>query len=169
MRRVATTVPAPEGLGTPLLAVPAGSPVVLELRLESVLEGVLVSGTAAATVEGECGRCLEPVADEIEVDLRELYTYPERAAEAGLDPEDDELGELIDDHVDLEPVLRDALVLSLPLSPLCDDDCAGLCVDCGARLADVGAGHTHERSDPRWAALTSLRATAPGIDTKEKD
>ncbi len=164
MKRVRTTVPAPAELGTPLLAVPAGAPVELDLRLEAVMEGVLVSGTAATQVVGECARCLEPVADEVEVEFRELFTYPDRYGDAGRGDDDDDLGQLIDDHADLEPAVRDALVLSLPLSPRCREDCPGLCVDCGARLADVGPGHTHERSDPRWAVLSALEVPAPEVN-----
>lgn len=174
MRRVATTVPAPAGLGTPLLTVPEGSPIALELRLEAVMEGVLVSGTAAATVAGECARCLDPISDEVVVDLRELYAYPERLPGDAVGADDD-IGELIDDHADLEPAVRDALVLELPLSPLCDEGCAGLCPDCGARLDDVDPDHSHERSDPRWAALASLDVgterdnTAPSLESESKE
>jgi uncharacterized protein len=163
MRRVTATVPAPSGLGTPLLAVPEGAPVTLELRLEAVMEGVLVSGTATARVAGECARCLDPMTDEVEVELRELFAYPDRMA-VDAEAADDDIGELIDDHADLEPAVRDALVLSLPLSPRCAEDCPGLCVDCGARLADVGPDHTHESSDPRWAALAMLDVTDDPAD-----
>ena len=156
MRRVSKTVPAPAGLGTPLLAVPEGSDIALDLRLEAVMEGVLVSGTATATVTGECARCLDPVSDEVVVELRELYAYPERLRADEVDADDDDIGELIDDHADLEPAVRDALVLELPLSPRCDEDCAGLCPDCGVRLDDAEPDHSHERSDSRWAALASL-------------
>jgi uncharacterized protein len=152
MRHVQTSVPAPENLGTELIRVPPQTPVRLDLRLEAVMEGVLVSGAATAEVAGECARCLENFTDEVEVDLQELYYYPDRAVYA----DDDELPALLDDHLDLEPTLRDALVLDLPLSPLCDPDCAGLCVECGARLADVPPGHSHDVVDPRWASLASL-------------
>ncbi len=159
MRSVSKTVPAPEHLGTPVAGVPAGSDVELDLRLESVMEGVLVTGTARAEMTGECGRCLDPVSDELVVDLQELFTYPGERSSA---PDDeDEQPRMVEDLLDLEPTLRDALVLEIPLTPLCDDDCAGLCAGCGARLDDVEPGHSHDQADPRWAALANLRIEAP--------
>jgi len=152
MRTVSRTVPAPAGLGGELVGVPDGSDLVLDLRLESVSEGVLVSGTAQVELAGECARCLEPLTDELVVDVMQLFVYPGHENEA----DDDEIGRLVDDYVDLEPLLRDAVVLALPLAPVCSDDCAGLCPDCGARLADVGLDHGHEVVDPRWAALRQL-------------
>lgn len=116
------------------------------------MEGVLVTGTARAVLEGECVRCLEPISDDVEVDLQELYLYPEHQ----LSDEDDDVSTLEDDLLDLEPLLRDAVVLALPFQPMCEDDCPGLCPECGARLADDPA-HTHDAAiDPRWAGLTGL-------------
>ncbi|MBX6389296.1 MAG: DUF177 domain-containing protein [Frankia sp.] len=157
MRAVSRQVPAPDDLGTPMMRVRPGSLLELELRLESVHEGVLVSGSVAAELTGECARCLDEVHDRISVELRELFYYPDRAAE--IDEDDEDVFTVVDDLVDLAPVVRDALVLDLPLSPLCRPDCAGLCVDCGARLDEVGPDHRHERIDSRWAALSALRDT----------
>jgi len=152
-RQVSRTVPAPADLGIEVLQVPEGSPVELDLRLEAVMEGVLVTGTAHASLAGECARCLEPLTDEMVVDLQELYVYEDHA----LPGEDDEVSTLQDDLVDLEPLLRDAVVLALPFQPLCMDDCPGLCPDCGARLAD-DPDHAHEAAiDPRWATLAELK------------
>ncbi len=163
MRRVHATVAAPPDLGTPVIAIPARSDVALELRLESVVEGVLVTGTAALHTAGECGRCLEPVTGELVVDLQELYAYPEAVTwvhqQAGGD-DDDELV-LVDELLDLEPVLRDAVVLALPMTPLCNENCRGLCPECGERLDDLPADHRHERVDPRWAALAALQTSTP--------
>ena len=151
-RQVSRTVPAPADLGIEVLQVPEGSPVELDLRLEAVMEGVLVTGTAHASLAGECARCLEPIVDEIDVNLQELYVYEDHA----LPGEDDEVSTLQGDLVDLEPLLRDAVVLALPFQPLCTDDCPGLCPECGARLAD-DPDHAHETAvDPRWAALADL-------------
>ena len=132
---------------------PKVSPVELDLRLEAVMEGVLVTGTARAALEGECARCLEPISDEIEVRFQELFVYDDRE----VDPDEElEVSKLQDDLVDLEPLLRDAVVLALPFQPLCQDDCPGLCAECGARLAD-DPDHTHDEPvDPRWAALATL-------------
>ena len=149
------TVPAPADLGIEVLGVPEGSPVELDLRLEAVMEGVLVTGTARAALEGECARCLEPISDEIEVRFQELFVYDDR----GVDPDEElEVSTLQDDLVDLEPLLRDAVVLALPFQPLCQDDCPGLCTECGARLADDPDHRHDEPVDPRWAALQDLAA-----------
>jgi uncharacterized protein len=152
-REVSRTVPAPADLGIEVLGVPEGSQVDLDLRLEAVVEGVLVTGTARAELEGECVRCLAPLSDEVEVRFQELFVYDDRH----VDPNEEfEVSTLQDDLVDLEPQLRDAVVLALPFQPLCQDDCPGLCPDCGARLAD-DPDHGHDAPvDPRWAALGAL-------------
>ena len=152
-REVVRSVPAPADLGIEVLRVPEGAPVEVDLRIEAVMEGVLVTGTARAGLEGECARCLEPISDEIEVRFQELFVYDDRE----VDPDEElEVSKLQDDLVDLEPLLRDAVVLALPFQPLCQDDCPGLCTECGARLAD-DPDHTHgEPVDPRWAALAAL-------------
>ena len=152
MREVRRTAPAPEHLGVDLIGVPAGAEIELDLRLESVMEGVLVSGTATVPLSGECGRCLEPVSDELTVDLQELYSYDgDDDGDA-----DDETARMEGDLLDLEPVLRDAVVLALPLTPLCREDCSGLCADCGERLDDLPEDHGHDAPDPRWAGLAGL-------------
>ncbi|MHB2023440.1 MAG: YceD family protein [Mycobacteriales bacterium] len=148
MRTLVRQVPAGADWGLPLLAVPGGEPVELDLRLEAVVEGVLVSGSVRAPLQGTCGRCLEPFVDTVVVDVQELFTYT---------PIDADFTTALDgDLLNLEPALRDAVVLALPLKPLCRPDCAGLCSRCGARLEEVGADHHHDEADPRWAALGSL-------------
>jgi DUF177 domain-containing protein len=153
MRTVHRTIEAPAGLGTDVVGVPEGSDLELDLRLEAVMEGILVSGTIRGRTVGECVRCLESVEDEIEADVQELYVYHGRTPD-GVE-EEDELRELQDELIDLEPVLYDSLVPALPFQPVCRDDCPGLCSECGARLADDPA-HTHESTDPRWAELQRL-------------
>lgn len=165
MRRVQRTIAAPADLGTEVIGVPSGDDVELDLQLEAVMEGVLVSGAVRTRVVGECVRCLDEVVDDVDVSLQELYVYPARAevaAENGDDEED--VRELDGDLVDVEPVLRDALVTALPFQPLCRIDCPGLCSICGAHLAD-DPEHSHETLDPRWAALGGLQSTLD--ETKE--
>jgi uncharacterized protein len=163
MRQVSLTAPAPEGIGIMSIGVPSGSDIECDLRLESVIEGVLVSGTARVQLTGECSRCLDPISDELEIDLQELYAYGETDARGRPvepvdgDAEDDEGRHLVGDHLDLEPLLRDAVVLDLPLAPVCRDDCPGLCPHCGFRLED-DPEHHHDVIDPRWAALGALGA-----------
>jgi uncharacterized protein len=153
-RRVSRSAPAPADLGIDVLGVPEGSPVELDLRLEAVMEGVLVTGTARVRVTGECSRCLDDLADDLEVELQELFAYDDEHDE----PEDqvEEVARLEGDLLDLEPLVRDAVVLSLPFGPLCREDCPGLCAECGARLADDPEHGHGERIDPRWAALAEL-------------
>ena len=151
MTTVQTSVPAPAGLGTDVIGVPEGAPVELDLRLEAVVEGVLVTGTADLEAVGECVRCLREVRVPVEVDVQELFVH-DGSAEAGYD-EDDEVSLLVGDYVDLQPVLRDDVVLDLPFQPLCTPDCSGLCPTCGVRLDDDPGHHHGDAADPRWAAL----------------
>jgi uncharacterized protein len=167
MKKVSREVPAPKDLGNEVIGVPEGVPVRLALRLESVLEGVLVTGTAHAPATGECVRCLDPVEREFDAEFQEMFSYPDadtrtaRRDEAGDDAEDEDELSLEDDLFDLEGVLRDAVVLALPMQPVCRDDCPGLCAECGARLAD-DPDHHHEAADIRWAALQEFRARGAG-------
>jgi uncharacterized protein len=148
------TAIVPEGLGSGLVLVPAGAIVALDLRFEAVSEGVLVTGSAVAPLTGECARCLDPLTTDVEASFQELYRY---LPDPGEGEDDGEERFLDGDFLDLAPAFRDAVVLALPLSPLCSEDCLGLCAECGAKLADVGPDHGHgERVDPRWGALASL-------------
>ncbi len=153
MRPVSRSVPAPAHLGNDVLGVPEGSPLELDLRLESVVEGVLVSGTVSGTASGECVRCLDPLTAPVVVDLQELYAHPGREIEE--DDDTEPLPEMDGVLVDAEPAVRDAVVLALPLQPVCRDDCPGLCTQCGVRLADQ-PGHGHDKVDARWEALQGL-------------
>jgi uncharacterized protein len=145
------TLPAPAGWRVEMIGVPEGADVDLRLRLESVMEGVLVSGEVDAPLAGSCARCLEPVEDRLEIDVQELFAYSGSTTEAT--SEEDEVRLVEHDTIDLEPMIRDAVVLSLPLAPVCTDDCRGLCADCGQRLADLPSDHAHAVVDPRWAGL----------------
>jgi uncharacterized protein len=173
LQRLTREISAPRDFGIQgVIGVPEGNPVELELRLESVMEGVLVTGTARATAEGECVRCLEPLELELEADFQEMFSYPDAddrgrvIAEPGDDAEDDEDRLFLEDGLfDLEPVLRDAVVLALPMQPVCQEDCPGLCSECGARLAD-DPDHQHDAVDIRWAALQGL---AGSLEDGEKD
>lgn len=148
VKEIATEVPAPEGIGGDVIGVPPASPIALDLTLEGVGDGVLATGTAGVQLRGECARCLTEIAAEAEVDLQELFLFP------GVD-DDTEVSRVEADMIDLEPPLRDAVVLDLPFIPLCRADCAGLCPTCGANLNDE-PDHDHgEAADPRWAELAN--------------
>ncbi|MEU4984074.1 YceD family protein [Streptomyces sp. NPDC021969] len=173
LQRLTRTVDAPKDFGLQgVIGVPEGAPVELDLRLESVMEGVLVTGTARARAAGECVRCLEPLEQQLEADFQELFSYPDAddrgrpVAEPGDDAEDDEDRFFVEDGlIGLEPVLRDAVVLALPMQPVCQEDCQGLCSECGVRLSD-DPDHHHDAVDIRWAALQGL---AGSLGDGEKD
>jgi uncharacterized protein len=151
LQSVQRDVPAPAGLGLDTIHVPEGAPLALDLVLQSVTEGVLVTGTLATTVVGECGRCLDQLEQVFTVDLVELFAYPDSSTDRTTD--EDEVERIEDDLINLAPVVRDAVVLGLPITPLCRPDCAGLCPSCGQRMDEVEPGHSHDVIDPRWAAL----------------
>jgi uncharacterized protein len=165
MQEVRRTVATKDRMGLDLIAIPAGSEVELDLQLQAVSEGVLVTGTVTAPTAGECGRCLDPFTGEVELNLTELFAYPDSATEQTT--EDDEIHRLVDDTIDLEPVIIDAIGLELPLQPLCSPDCAGLCPECGVRMAIAGSGHGHEILDPRWAGLANFATESPGSGSSD--
>jgi uncharacterized protein len=160
-----------EAFGVELISVPPGEVIEVDLRLESVTEGVLATADVFATAMGECIRCLDPIAIDIDRSFQELYRYevhhekgskgskkrrPSEDVIDDLDVDDELL--MQGDYIDLETPLRDAIVLALPVNPLCSEDCLGLCQQCGEKWADLPEGHAHEQIDPRWAALGSLEA-----------
>ena len=156
------TVTAPSRIGIELIGIPEGAPLQLDLDLLSVSDGVVVSGSASAPTEGECARCLQPVAGTVRVDLHAMFDYTERDAEPA-DDEEDEVGQVVSnesgDTVDIEQPIIDAVGMMLPFSPVCRDDCPGLCPECGVPLADFeGAAepHRHDVIDPRWAKLAAI-------------
>ena len=142
-------VPAPADLGSGLVHVPAGQPIELEVQLEEVSEGVLVTASAVAPLVGECARCLDEFTSSVRVRFVELFSVQTQ--------ESDDDGYALDgDLLDLEPALRDALVLELPLSPLCAEDCQGLCSGCGIKLAEAEPGHEHPGDGGVFAVLKNL-------------
>jgi len=150
MREHRLAIAVAEPMGEGIVAVKGGSQIDLDVRLESVHEGVLVTAEVEAVAEGECGRCLIDIALPVEVEFQELFAYHSGEAFEY---------EVQDDHVDLESLIRDAVVLSLPFQPVCRPDCPGLDPETGLRLADHPELVTPEHSDPRWAALTGFQAS----------
>jgi uncharacterized protein len=160
MTTLRATVPSPSRIGLDLEAIEPGAPVDLDLRLESVAEGVLVTGTVSAPTTGECARCLSPFTGDVEIHLTELFAYPGSATEATTT--EDEVGHVVDDRVDLEQAIIDAVGLELPLSPACRHNCPGLCPQCGVALDTVGPDHHHDTIDLRWAKLAEMTSEQPG-------
>jgi uncharacterized protein len=164
MREVRRVAPAPKDLGLELIGVPPGADLDLDLTMQSVTEGVYVSGHVSAALSGECGRCLRALDDTVDVDIAELYAYADSTTDETA--EEDEVGRIEGDLIDLEPVVRDAVVLALPVNPVCAEDCRGLCPDCGVPWDDLPTDHGHTVTDPRWAALSKLGPAnaGPGND-----
>ena len=149
MRERSLDIVVPEGFGNAVIGVRDNAPMRVDVRLESLHDGILVSGDVDVVAEGECVRCLIDTRLRLRVEFAELFAY-------SFDEAFDYT--VSDDHVDLEPLVRDAVVLSLPFQPVCQEDCLGLCPQCGVRLLD-NPGHEHEAPiDPRWAALAGLDA-----------
>lgn len=151
MREHSLDIAVPDALGAGVIAVREGAPLHIDLRLEGLHEGVLVSGHASADATGECSRCLIDISEPVEVDFAELFAY---------DASEDFDFFVRDDHVDCEQVVRDAVVLALPFQPVCRPDCPGLDPVTGERLADLDEQPVHETLDPRWAALTGIQLEA---------
>jgi uncharacterized protein len=148
MREFKLDIVVPEALGEAVVRVNPGTELDLDVRLESVHEGILATGEVFTDADGECSRCLDPLTLPVEVDFQELFAY-------SLTNEDDFVVQ--DEQIDLEQVIRDAVVLSLPFQPVCSKDCLGLCPECGVKLAD-NPQHVHEAAiDTRWIALEELR------------
>lgn len=147
------TVSSPSRIGLDMIAIQQGAPLDMDLRVESVSEGVLVTGTVSGPTVGECCRCLTPVNGNVQIGLTELFAYPDSATEATT--EEDEVGRVVDDRVDLEQAIVDAVGLELPFAPVCQPDCPGLCPHCGVQLAN-DPSHHHDTIDPRWAKLVDM-------------
>lgn len=171
VKDVRVTTAAPADLGTGVIGVPEGSPVVLDVQLTSMEDGVLARGRADVHIHGRCARCLRDLDEDRTIAFDELYYLPQ-AAEAQAAEGDEEAADLFlvgETDLDLEPALRDALVLDLPFRPLCRQDCAGLCAQCGERLDDLPPDHHHDQLDPRWSALAALLPERGGSDPGEKE
>ena len=165
-----------EAVGVPLVAVPAGDVIEVDMRLESVAEGILLSADIYAIAKGECIRCLDPVEITVERKIQELYRYEPTNDKGGrrkkhssrTDTSDEIDLDAVDElwldgnEMNLEIPIRDAVVLDLPVNPLCSEGCLGLCPDCGEKWEKLPEDHAHEVIDARWAGLA-------GLDFKNSD
>ena len=152
-----------EDLATPVASVPPDRPVTVDAEIESVVEGLLVTGTVSATVLTSCVRCLRQFDQDLEVPVRELFALGQSPA----DDEDEGYAVLPDDRLPLDTMARDALVLGLPAFPLHSPDCPGLCPVCGADRNTVDCGHSGtETIDPRWAGVAGLFTTQEEDDAR---
>jgi uncharacterized protein len=141
------------GLHTELAEVPEDAPIEGDLTLESVVEGVFVHGRIGGRFDMRCARCLKEFPREFDVEMGDVFVR-----EPG--PDDDYALDA-DLNLDPEPMVRDAVMLDIPFSPLCRPDCLGLCEICGGDR-NLGECPGHAAADPRWAALDELlRDDAP--------
>jgi uncharacterized protein len=141
-------------LGAIGVSVPDTEPIVCDLELSSYPAGIMVTGTVTARWNGECRRCGGEVSGVVEAAVRERFV-------ASPDDAEDDSYPLDSDQLDLEPLVRDAVLLELPLAPLCSPDCQGLCPACGENRNVVSCGCQPE-VDPRWAPLEALRGRGDG-------
>ncbi len=171
MLTLSETVSGPSRIGLDLIGIAEGAPLELDLRIESVSEGVLVTGRVSAPTSGECARCLTAVTGAVEIELTELYAYPDSATDETTDADEvSRVGRAGGaDTIDLEQPIIDAVGLALPFAPLCGPECPGLCPQCGVALATAEPGHHHEQIDPRWAKLAGMFDTVGGADDPTED
>ena len=132
-----------------LASVPEDAPIVSDLLLESVVEGILASGPMCGRLALSCARCLREFEEAFGLQVQELFSR-----DAG--PEGEEYPLSAEGSIDIEPMVRDAVLLAVPFSPLCRPDCRGLCERCGADRNLGQCTCTTEETDPRWAALDGL-------------
>lgn len=151
----------PEGWETKVLRLPQGTVVPLDVAITTIDDGVVVEVTGSATLIGECVRCLDPIEIVQPIESSEVFVYDDsrltmKKTVSEIESEGDDLDKelLINrDSIDLEPVLRDAILSEAPLDPVCSEDCLGICVHCGVLLRDAEPGHNHVFLDPRFSAL----------------
>jgi len=144
------------GLSTGLADVPEDRPVQADLRLESLVEGILVTGEVQGSEVLSCARCLKPVDTPFRLQVQELFA-------PGVTSDDDEYP-VVDGWIDLEPMLRDAILLAMPFAPLCRPDCRGLCERCGGDR-NLGECRCEPAVDARWEALSGL--ALDGLDASD--
>lgn len=170
MKEYQLDIPAPFRIGVPLIGVPEGDLIEIDVRCESVTEGILITAELYTVAHGECIRCLDPVEEVVDRTIQELYRYSatddkgrkskKSADEVDLDEEE---ALFIEGEIaDLELPILDAIVLSLPVNPLCDPDCLGLCPECGQKWENLPEDHQHEVIDARWSGLSGLDLGSSG-------
>lgn len=144
MREFELELEVPEKWGEGLVSLPKGEELDVQVRLEAVHEGIWTTVSAQSVYQGECGRCLSELSEDVEVEIQELFAYSSS---------EETDYEVQDDHVDLENLVRDAIVLSLPFQPVCREACDGLDPETGLPCSDASGSDLSEPGDPRWDAL----------------
>ena len=167
MREYELDLKITEAVGVDLLSVKPGEIIEVDLRIQAVEEGVLATARVIADATGECTRCLKPIIWPIDESFTELYYYKSSTSKSTkkhssrgkskkdeeIDLDEDELSFLDGDDIDLEPAIRDAIILNLAVNPLCSEDCPGLAEKSGENWAYLSASQSQTPTDQRWAAL----------------
>ncbi len=150
----------------------AAAPAHVDARLSKVERRVLLRATSRARLTAPCGRCLTPVTVEVPVDVDLTFVPADESrldgggavkdrgtshSAASFEPaavnEESSAGTVID----LDPYVREQLLLAIPQYPVCQEACKGLCPSCGANLNERECGCDRRTPDPRWAALEKLK------------
>ena len=152
MRELTLELVAPEKYGEAMATVPQGTPMTLELRLEGLHEGILATADVAVEASAECVRCLDPFSFELRVDFQELFAYSSS---------DSDSYTVVDDSLNLEDIIRDAVVLELPFQPVCKEDCYGLDPATGEKRTEPPGENVADEIDPRWQELSKLLESDP--------
>ena len=152
MRELTLELVAPEKYGEAMATVPQGTPMTLELRLEGLHEGILATADLAVDASAECVRCLDPFSFELRVDFQELFAYSSS---------DSDSYTVVDDSLNLEDIIRDAVVLELPFQPVCKEDCYGLDPATGEKRTEPPGENVADEIDPRWQELSKLLESDP--------
>jgi len=152
MRELTLELVAPEKYGEAMATVPAGTPMTIELRLEGLHEGILATADVAVDASAECVRCLDPFSFELRVDFQELFAYSSS---------DSDSYTVVDDSLNLEDIIRDAVVLELPFQPVCKEDCYGLDPATGEKRTEPPGENVADEIDPRWQELSKLLESDP--------
>ena len=152
MRELTLELVAPEKYGEAMATVPGGTPMTLELRLEGLHEGILATGDVVVDASAECVRCLDPFSFELRVDFQELFAYSSS---------DSDSYTVVDDSLNLEDIIRDAVVLELPFQPVCKEDCYGLDPATGEKRTEPPGESLADEIDPRWQELSKLLESDP--------
>ncbi|MBT1164930.1 YceD family protein [Bifidobacterium felsineum] len=172
--------PAPSGIGDNIVGIKEGAPVHVTGQFDSIVDGLIFTGRLVAPFVSECTRCLKPIDEDWPVDVTVFFPYESAAdkntarggkGKGGKAAKDEEVEILAGEDesedtypllengafADIEAMIRDTLVESLPLQPLCKPDCKGLCSQCGVDLNE-NPDHHHESTDIRFAGLAALKA-----------
>lgn len=151
---------APEELELESEAATLKNEVRAQVKLKKGIAQTDVKGTIFAEVGIDCSRCLQPTENSLEIPFKAVFVTPENyteAKEAELGGEDLEVSIFDGDEIDLTELVREQILLNLPIQVFCREDCQGLCPKCGANQNLIDCKCEENEIDPRWASLKNLK------------